>query len=82
MSAENVRAGFDEDCENDKLILCSYRLNVGGEERCRRGRVGPVGNKIGSPRSPVNQGEPGVSVTHDARELARFRAASPRTGAG
>ena len=29
------------------------------------------------PVSPVDQVEPGVSLTHDARELARLRAASP-----
>lgn len=30
-------SGFDEGCENDKLILGSYRLNVGGGECCRQG---------------------------------------------
>ena len=35
--------------------------------------MGPVGDKIGS---PVDQGEPGVGLIYDARELARLRAAS------
>ena len=82
MLAENVRVGLDEDCEDDKLILCSYRLNIDRKERCRQDQVGPVGDKIGSPRSPVDQDERGVSLTHDAHELAKLRAASPRTGAG
>jgi hypothetical protein len=46
--------------------LPNHRLNVDGEERCRRAQVGPVGDKIGSPRPPltkVSQGEPGVSLT-------------------
>jgi hypothetical protein len=46
VSSENIRAGFDEDCENDKLILCSYRLNVDGEERCRWGQVRLVGKNL------------------------------------
>ena len=56
MSAENVRVGFDEDCENDKLILCSRRLNVDREERCRQDQVGPVGDKIGHSLTKVNPG--------------------------
>jgi hypothetical protein len=43
-------------CRKDSA---NHRPNVDGEECYRRGRVGPVGDKIGSPV----QGEPGVSLT-------------------
>jgi hypothetical protein len=36
--------------------------------------VGPVRNKIGSLRLPIDQGEPVVSLTYDARELVQLRA--------
>lgn len=39
---------------------------------CRRSRVGLVGDKIGSPRSPIDQGEHGVGLT---QKLTRAPAA-------
>lgn len=39
-------------------------------------RGGPRTGPSGLTRSPIDQGEPGVSLNHDARELARFSAAS------
>jgi hypothetical protein len=38
-------------------------LMVRTEECCRRAQVGPVGDKIGSPRPPLSKGEPRVSLT-------------------
>jgi hypothetical protein len=50
--------------------------NVDGDEVCWRDRVGPVGVKIRSPCPPIDPGEPGVSLTQNAYELVRLRAAS------
>jgi hypothetical protein len=33
----------------------------------------PVGDKIGSPRPPVDQGEPGVSLTQGSSRLTRLQ---------
>jgi hypothetical protein len=46
VSAEMFEWTLNEDCENNKLTPCSYRLNVDGEERCRRGQVGLAGKNL------------------------------------
>jgi len=53
-------ARFRKSLSNCGLTSNAIVLNVDGEERCRQAQVGPVGDKIGS---PVDQGEPKVSLT-------------------
>ena len=44
----------------------NWRLNTGGEERCRRGRVGQGrGEKVGLTHPPVEPGETELSLTPD-----------------
>ena len=70
--AVSLWAYFKCDCAN-------HWLNVDCEERCGRHQVGPVWDKIGSPRPALTKGEPTWGERHPKGSpgLTRLRAASP-----
>jgi hypothetical protein len=53
-----------------KCDYTNHRLNVDGEERCRRTQVGPVGDKIGSPCPPLTKMSPVESWVRLTRAYA------------